>query len=315
MNAFLTSSRQEFKTFIDSICSISPERATSAIPPSYATPITILARLPPTSREGFPSLPYLIDHARNFAALVTLWLNATQEATASHEGFEGGLAKFHDLCLGLEKKTAEALAKAEQAERPSGQLEVKWEELVEQMEHSTTLTSAPAVDRSKSPVPSAPTISTGNSSRTSLSYFPRTHHAGTLSTSSNGAHDNRSRGNETHNETDLENENENENDGSTTPPGSASGLWNEAPSPNSNSAFEKRNAEAEAALSLHSASVHSLDAAGPAVGLTPQSPASRDGGGKYRFTDFVGGLRRKVKEREASKGDPGREFVERLWQQ
>lgn len=310
MNAFLTSSRQEFKIFIDSICSISPERATSAIPPSYATPITILARLPPTSREGFPSLPYLIDHARNFAALVTLWLNATQEATASHEGFDGDLAKFHDLCLGLERKTAEALAKAEQAERPSGQLEVKWEELVEQMEHNTTLTT-PAVDPSKSPVLSAgPTISTGNSSRTSLSYFPRTHHAGALSTSSNGAPNNRSSGNDTQTETDTE------NDGSPTPPGSASGPWNDPPSPTSNWAFEKRNAEAEAALSLHSASVHSLDAVGPAVGPPPQSPASRDGaGGKYRFTDFVGGFRRKVKEREAAKGDPGREFVERLWQQ
>lgn len=312
MNAFLTSSRQEFKTFIDSICSITPERATSAIPPSYATPITILARLPPTSREGFPSLPYLIDHAQNFAALVTLWLTAMQEVAASHGGFEGDLAKFHDLCLGLERKTAEALAKAEQAERPSGQLEVKWEELIELMEQSTTLTAAPAtaVDRSKSPVPSGPAISTGNSSRTSLSYFPRTLHAGALSTSSNGAHDHNGKGNEPQTETEIE------NDESTTPPGSTSGPWNEPPSPSiSNWAFEKRNAEAEAALSLHSASVQSLDAAGPAVGPPPQSPASRDGGGKYRFTDFVGGLRRKVKERDASKGDPGKEFVERLWQQ
>ena len=312
MNAFLTSSRQEFKIFIDSICSISPERATSAIPPSYATPITILARLPPTSREGFPSLPYLIDHARNFAALVTLFLSATKEATAHQEAFKGDLAKFYDLCLGLEKKTAEALAKAEQAERPSGQLEVKWEELVEQMEHSATLTTAAATaERSKSPVPNAPAISTGNSSRTSLSYFPRSHHAAALSTSSKGAHTNRSSLTETCNEDDGG------NDGSTTPPGSASGPWNEQASPISTWAFERRNAEAEAALSLHSASVQSFDAAGPVVGPPPQSPASRDGGGggKYRFTDFVGGLRRKVKEREASKGDPGREFVEKLWQQ
>jgi len=299
MNAVLSSSRQEFKSFVDSICSISPERSTSAIPPSYATPITILARLPPTSREGFPSLPYLIDHARNFAALVTLWLNAAQEAAASQEPFEGDLGKFHELCIGLGKRTTEALAKAEQAERPSGQLELKWEELVEQMEHSATLASEPP----KSPTPSAALASTGtgtgNSSHTSLGYFSRAHHATALSNSSNGNNE--------------KSGDENEDEDPTTPPGSAPGL-----SPTSNSAFEKRNAENEAALSaLHSPSIHSFDntpeRAGPVP--PPQSPASRDGG-KLRFTDFVGGFRRKVRERESGKGDrdPGREFVERLWQ-
>lgn len=213
MNQFLTSSRQEFKQFIDNICSISSERSTSAIPPSYATPITILARLPPTSREGFPSLPYLIDHARNFAALVTLWLATTQEAVA-HQTFEGDLAKFHDLCLSLDKKTSEALAKAEQAERPSGQLEEKWEEMVEQMEHSAKLandkqdrshnrTLTRDSDRSISPTALTPGVlaraqpatSTSNSSSrtsTSLSSFPRTpsHLPPKSTTSSNGQHGN-----------------------------------------------------------------------------------------------------------------------------
>ncbi len=311
MNTFLSSSRQEFKTFIDNICSISPERASSAIPPSYATPITILGRLPPTSREGFPSLPYLIDHARNFAALVTLWLNSSHEVANSAEGFEGDLARFHELCIGLEQKTTDALAKAEQAERPSGQLELKWEELVEQMDHSATL----AADRTRSPGPSAPAPSTGNSSRTSLSYFPRTFHMDVPSPSSNGPQQ-KSSGNVTETDTENETENENENDDSNTPPGSASGLWNEQPSPRSNTTFEKRTVDAaEPAISLHSPSMHSLDAAGP-VGPPPQSPASRDGG-KYRFTDFVGGFRRKAKEREVSRGDrdPGMEFVEKLWQQ
>ncbi|KAI9881462.1 MAG: hypothetical protein M1830_000024 [Pleopsidium flavum] len=313
MNAFISSSRQEFKSFVDSICSISPERSTSAIPPSYATPITILARLPTTSREGFPSLPYLIDHARNFAALVTLWLKVAKEIAANQpDAFEGDLAKFHDLCLGLEKRTTEALAKAEQAERPSGQLELKWEELVEQMEHSATLTSETPGSPTPSAAPAGSTgTGTGNSSRTSLGYFSRGHHAGAPSTSSNDLND---ESRETETETETENENENEEEDSTTPPGSAPGL-----SPTSNSAFEKRNAENEAALSaLHSPSIHSLDNT-PERGVGPgpplQSPASRDGG-KLRFTDFVGGFRRKVRERDSGKGerDPGKEFVERLWQ-
>ena len=79
MNAFLTSHRQEFKSFVDELCSISADHRTSTIPPSYATPITILGRLPGTSREGFPSLPYLIDQARECAGLVDVWLDARKE--------------------------------------------------------------------------------------------------------------------------------------------------------------------------------------------------------------------------------------------
>ena len=61
MNRFLGSHRSAVKDYIDAICSIPSERNTIALAASYSTPITILARLPPTSREGFPSLPYLID--------------------------------------------------------------------------------------------------------------------------------------------------------------------------------------------------------------------------------------------------------------
>ena len=154
MNAFLTTHRQEFKTFVDAICAISSDRATSAIPPSYATPITILSRLPATSREGFPSLPYLIDQAREFAALVSLWVDGMGErrveATASDE-----LKKFDRLCEDLRLRTRDCLNQAEQAERPSGTLEVKWEELIEQMDRKARINSFP----SEKPTPS-PTAST-----------------------------------------------------------------------------------------------------------------------------------------------------------
>lgn len=135
MNAFLNSNRQEFKNFIDNICSIPPTASTvSPIPPSYSTPLAILQRLPPTSREGFPSLPYLIDHARNFAELVQLWLENTGELAENLAEEEGDLAKFHNICVALNARTRDCLERAERAERPSSTLSVKWEELVEQLE-------------------------------------------------------------------------------------------------------------------------------------------------------------------------------------
>ncbi|MCJ1382746.1 hypothetical protein MMC17_005859 [Xylographa soralifera] len=132
MNTFLTTHRQEFKVFVDAVCGISSDRATSAIPPSYATPITILSRLPATSREGFPSLPYLIDQAREFALMVGMWIETRNEKaleTASEE-----IRTFDYLCEELRLRTRDCLNQAEQAERPSGTLEVKWEELIEQMD-------------------------------------------------------------------------------------------------------------------------------------------------------------------------------------
>lgn len=132
MNSFLNTHRQGFKTFVDTVCSISPDHVNSAIPPSYATPITILGRLPGTSREGFPSLPYLIDQAKECAALVDLWLDRPQSADGPIP-MSQELRAFNDMCESSREKTQHCLNRAEQAERPSGVLEPKWEELVEQM--------------------------------------------------------------------------------------------------------------------------------------------------------------------------------------
>ena len=136
MNRFLTTHRQGVKDFIDSICSIPAQSNTFALPASYSTPITILARLPPTSREGFPSLPYLIDHARNFASLVKLWLDATNQYVTP-EGFEGELLHFNELCIGLQRRTDDCLLKAEQGDRSADQLSLQWEEIVESLQSST----------------------------------------------------------------------------------------------------------------------------------------------------------------------------------
>ena len=173
MNAFLTGRRQEFKDFVDKICGISPDRATSAIPASYATPITILGRLPATSREGFPSLPYLIDQARECAGLVEIWLNSRHEVD-SRFAWSNELKSFDALCGKLRQRTKDALSQAEQAERPSGTMAPKWEELVDQMERRARIG-----EQSVNSSPDTPflqkTSNTVNSSTSSFgdSYFSR----------------------------------------------------------------------------------------------------------------------------------------------
>ena len=168
MNTFLTQNRESFKTFIDDICYVpTPLSAStyqgsvgsSSYPPgvvtaeahlSYTTPKTIMQRLPPTSREGFPSLPYLIDQARAFAELVQLWLEATTamsrasettpsaksraEVIAAIKASEGDLMAFHDICTTLHKRTQECLSRAERAERPHSAISFKWEELIDQLQ-------------------------------------------------------------------------------------------------------------------------------------------------------------------------------------
>ncbi|KAK1247512.1 hypothetical protein MKX07_002421 [Trichoderma sp. CBMAI-0711] len=110
MNRFLTQQRQSFRGFIDHVCSIPADRTGRALPPSYITPVTILNRLGPTAREGFPSLPYLIDQARSYASLVKLWVDA-RPIDAKHLQADGELLVFNDLCFGLQKRADACLAK------------------------------------------------------------------------------------------------------------------------------------------------------------------------------------------------------------
>ncbi|RKF61944.1 Inhibitory regulator protein BUD2/CLA2 [Erysiphe neolycopersici] len=114
MNRFLASHRQGMKKFIDSVCAISAGQTTSNLPASYSTPITIFGRLPPISREGFPSLPYLIDHAQNFSKLVKLWVETTAN-NPKLESLQGELLQFHQLCLKIQHRADECLHKAQQS--------------------------------------------------------------------------------------------------------------------------------------------------------------------------------------------------------
>lgn len=95
MNRFLNVQRPRFREYIDQVCDVTPsEREARTFHASYRTPMTILSRLGATAREGFPSLPFLVDQARNYAGLVKLWSDVgaatalpqpkTQSGTKSH---------------------------------------------------------------------------------------------------------------------------------------------------------------------------------------------------------------------------------------
>ncbi|TAQ89385.1 hypothetical protein B7494_g2262 [Chlorociboria aeruginascens] len=133
MNRFLYNHKQSIKKYLDDVCSIPVEHNTSTLPASYSTPITILTRLPPTSREGFPSLPYLIDQARNFAALVRLWLDATSHLQETDDELDG----FNQQCIDLQHRTDECLGKAEGGDRPVDHVSLQLIDKVGNLESST----------------------------------------------------------------------------------------------------------------------------------------------------------------------------------
>ncbi|KAK4503940.1 hypothetical protein PRZ48_004855 [Zasmidium cellare] len=171
MNAFLVQHRESFKSFIDDVCYVpAPISTSTTFGPnsptsptygpgvvtaeqhlSYTTPMTIMQRLPPSSREGFPSLPYLIDQARSFADLIHLWLEATSalsnkddsaalpgkthhDVIAAIEQSEGDLKEFHQLCEELNSRTQECLNRAERAERPDSPHSFQWEDVINQLQ-------------------------------------------------------------------------------------------------------------------------------------------------------------------------------------
>lgn len=124
MNHFINTQRQAFKDFIDDVCAIPMELTAVMVPASYSTPITILGRLAPLSREGFLSLPYLVDDARNFAMLIKLWTDAnpasispTSDAVfpsgSSTRVFDGELLEFHSLCTAIQQRATECHAHIE----------------------------------------------------------------------------------------------------------------------------------------------------------------------------------------------------------
>ncbi|KAK6530725.1 hypothetical protein TWF281_007564 [Arthrobotrys megalospora] len=176
MNEFLVEHNGEFKRYIDSVSASPPEILSFQVPPSYATPITIQARLQQGSKEGFPSLPFLIDQPRAVGRLVQMWLkwHELQEAkggTLNHPKVAGNnnVLKFHELCLHLKERMSTCVERAENAERPSSSLSGRWEAVAESVTTSSSSTGAVWDGGSKEPtisasysVASTPTIAVPN---------------------------------------------------------------------------------------------------------------------------------------------------------
>ncbi|KAJ5961761.1 hypothetical protein N7501_006702 [Penicillium viridicatum] len=272
MNKFLVGHRSEFKDFVDSVCAIPADRPVPIVTPSYTTPIQILGRLPPTSREGFPSLPFLIDYARSFANLIRVWLEVSPERLNELTELDVNLAKFQKEALRLRARTEECLRRAEQAERPSGNLEIKWEALVDSMERPVTFydessskSNTPAMETSTgtAPVPS--------NHRNSVGYFA-------------------TRPSLTRRSTDHAPDAEDE-----TPPSSSSATWDQSRIPFS---IPRWSDARDSTGSSKNSSTYSLEYSESSKArrssVTKESSSS-----KYRFFDFVPApSRRKAKERE-----------------
>ncbi len=142
MNHFLTAHRQEFKNFIEVVCAVPTEHRFSIPPPSYSTPIAIFTRLPPASREGFPSLPYLLDTTRNYAALVNLWMDnyaaspvvGSTTSVTPIKPLSGDLLRFHQACVEIRQRTKEVLERADMSESKGSGMSQKWMAIAERME-------------------------------------------------------------------------------------------------------------------------------------------------------------------------------------
>ncbi|KAI0535340.1 hypothetical protein GGR58DRAFT_515451 [Xylaria digitata] len=140
MNRFLGHHRQSFKNFIDQLCSVPSDRNAITVPASYSTPVMILGRMSPKGREGFPSLPYLVDHQRSYAALVQLWLDSHHATSADSHVFVGELGEFHTICVGLQRRSDECMAQVE-AFRACEDESVVTDDLAENFEKASLIES------------------------------------------------------------------------------------------------------------------------------------------------------------------------------
>lgn len=128
MNKFLTAATPGFKSFIDEICSWSPIHGPPHEPQHQAA-LQIKQRLPPLSREGLPSLPFLLDGPRSIATLVDLWVDHAP-SNILETPIEESVKNFHKACLSLQQKTTECMANAELAQEPSSTQERQWQKML-----------------------------------------------------------------------------------------------------------------------------------------------------------------------------------------
>lgn len=134
MNRFLTAATPEFKTFIEEICSWSASQGPRH-EPQYQAATQVKLRLPPLSREGLPSLPFLLDCPRSLAVLVDLWVE-NAPANIADTGVEDSVHAFHKICLDLKERTRDCMADAETAQEPNKTHERQWQKMLSEQPKS-----------------------------------------------------------------------------------------------------------------------------------------------------------------------------------
>ncbi|KAM5380950.1 hypothetical protein ACJZ2D_003259 [Fusarium nematophilum] len=140
MNRFLNVQRQAVRDYIDQVCSIPADRSANFVPAGYSTPVTILGRLSPTAKEGFPSLPYLIDDTRNLASLVKLWVDANPVEEKKGE-VDNELLGFNDVCFALQQRADACLAKVESERAHENAAYSTTDDITESLEQASLIES------------------------------------------------------------------------------------------------------------------------------------------------------------------------------
>ncbi|KAF4550510.1 putative GTPase-activating protein 6 [Elsinoe fawcettii] len=156
MNSFLNSNREDFKKFIEEVCYVPhPPAALADTVPAYSTPNQIRNRLPPTSKEGFPSLPFLLDEGREYANLVEFWLHSSFNANFDPSRYHpnSAIVLFDAICKTVHNRTKDCLARAERAERPTSELSLRWEEIIDSLSSTSGLDNAIPTPHSHPPTP------------------------------------------------------------------------------------------------------------------------------------------------------------------
>lgn len=134
MNRFLTAATPEFKAFIEEICSWNPSHGVHH-EPQYQAATQVKQRLPLLSREGLPSLPFLLDPPKSLATLVDLW---TEHAPSNivETGVDDSVKAFHEICTNLKQRVKDCMADAEMAQEPNSKLERQWQKMLNEQPKS-----------------------------------------------------------------------------------------------------------------------------------------------------------------------------------
>jgi hypothetical protein len=212
--------------------------------------------------------------------LIRIWLEVVPERHSELEEVDPFLAKFHQLAMQLQERTEDCLDEAEQAERPSGSLEVKWEELVDSMERTVTFydetSSKPAT-----PAPEPPLA--GNNLPVSSSSASNTPgHRGSIGFfATRPAMPRRST--------------DNAPEADDTPPSSSSATWDQSRVPFS---IPRWSDPRDSTGSSKNSSTYSLEYSENAKAR--RSSVTKESSSKYRFFDFVPAPSRRKKDRDQS---------------